>query len=144
MDPDVAESLAGLRLFERTPAGYVGVWINGRREYLHRLILCAPPGMVVDHINFNMLDNRRRNLRLTVQSDNALGRRKRRRPSSSIYLGVSELRPNRWRAEIKARGKRVNIGVFPREIAAALARDRVARLVHGDFAHLNFPDDPAL
>lgn len=45
---------------------------KGRRSlvYMHRLILGAPKGMSVDHINHNGLDNRRRNLRLCSHKEN--------------------------------------------------------------------------
>jgi hypothetical protein len=38
---------------------------------LHRLVVTAPPGMVVDHINRKKLDNRRLNLRVVTQRENA-------------------------------------------------------------------------
>jgi hypothetical protein len=141
VDAEVAERLAGVRLFERTPEGYVGVWWRGRREYLHRLVVRAPSGLVVHHRNFQRRDNRKVNLLLAPQSENALGRRKGDRPASSIFLGVRKLGTrNLWRAAIRAHGKNIHIGLFAREVEAALARDRVAREVHGVYARLNFPE----
>ena len=48
--------------------------LSGRRTtiYLHRLIMAAPDGLQVDHINHDTLDNRRANLRIvTNQVNNA-------------------------------------------------------------------------
>lgn len=41
-----------------------------RTVRLHRLVMQAPEGMDVDHINGNRLDNRRNNLRICTRGDN--------------------------------------------------------------------------
>lgn len=46
--------------------------INSDRKYLHRLLVGAEKGQVVDHINHNTLDNRKDNLRKCNQSVNRL------------------------------------------------------------------------
>ncbi len=41
-----------------------------RRLHLHRLIMKCPKNMIIDHINGNGLDNRRKNLRICTHADN--------------------------------------------------------------------------
>jgi hypothetical protein len=48
---------------------YARAWVNGRREYMHRMIISAD---LVDHINRDGLDNRRENLRPATKSLNAI------------------------------------------------------------------------
>ena len=54
---------------KKTDSFYV---MTSDRKYLHRLIMNAQKGQVVDHVNHNTLDNRRGNLRLVSHSENAL------------------------------------------------------------------------
>lgn len=39
-------------------------------KYLHRYVIGCPDGMVVDHINFDVRDNRRENLRICTSAQN--------------------------------------------------------------------------
>jgi hypothetical protein len=43
---------------------------------MHRLITKAPPGMVVDHINHDGLDNRRCNLQVCTHQENMWNQRR--------------------------------------------------------------------
>jgi len=107
---------------------------------MHREILKAPKGMVVDHIDGNGLNNRKSNLRLCTASQNARNRRPNR-VSSSKYKGVSlHKRDKKWDVQIICNGKRTRIGRFDNEIEAALAYDRKAEELFGEFAYLNFPE----
>lgn len=56
--------------------------------YMHRLILGAPKGRVVDHENHDTLDNRRSNLRLCGQRENLQNRRTANSNSTTGIRGV--------------------------------------------------------
>jgi hypothetical protein len=107
--------------------------------YMHRLILDAPRGVRVDHINGVKLDNRRANLRLCTQSQN-MANIPSHRGSSSPFKGVHWSRAsNRWVARIGVRGKKIYLGIFVDPVDAAIAYDKAALDAFGEFARLNFP-----
>lgn len=111
--------------------------IGKRRIYMHREIMNAPRGKVVDHRNRDGLDNRKENLRLGSQSQN-LGNSKSRRGSSK-YKGVSwYARTQRWQAHLMKDGKSIGLGYFMVEEDAAKAYDAKAREVFGEYARTNF------
>ena len=98
----------------------------------------APAGLVVDHIDGNGLNNRKSNLRVCTQAQNSLNSRPRRN-SSSRYKGVSFYKRDKiWQAQIFYNFRTINIGRFDDEIEAALAYDRKAAELFGEFAYLNF------
>jgi hypothetical protein len=112
------------------------------RLLMHRLIMGAPKGMVVDHINRDGLDNRRANLRVCTQSQNRANSVKPPLCSSS-FKGVKRWRDG-WTAQITVSGKKKHLGVFDAEVVAAQAYDNAAIQYFGEFARLNFPTDHAL
>ena len=111
-----------------------------RKEmYMHRLIINVTPGMFVDHIDHNGLNNRRSNLRLCTPQQNARNHRPQLRRSSK-YKGVSWRKDGKvFRALIWYNKKSVHLGYFKSEIDAAKAYDKKAKELFGEFAYLNFP-----
>jgi AP2 domain len=92
----------------------------------------------VDHVDHDTLNNQRYNLRESTPLQSSHNTRSR--AGTSQYKGVLwEQSRGRWKAEIRASGKKRFIGRFDDEEEAARAYDRIAKVVHGRFAVLNFP-----
>jgi hypothetical protein len=108
-----------------------------QQETLHGAIIGSSPGLEIDHINGNGLDNRRCNLRLVEHSINV--QNSLAAWGASRYRGVSwDAEKRRWRATIGHQGRLIRLGRFTDEIEAAIARDHYATCIPG--ARLNFPD----
>lgn len=115
---------------------------NGQRRtvFLHRLIMEAPEGSQVDHINWNRLDNRRSNLRLASPAQN---QRNRSGAQSNSRLGIRGVswnrRQQRWRAFIGLGGSPEYLGSFRDPHTAREAYARAAIKHFGEFASPNGP-----
>lgn len=87
---------------------------------MHRVIVDAPDGLQVDHVNGDRLDNRRANLRLVTQAQNSQNHGAR--GGASLFRGVYwHSQRQRWMAQVKMAGKRHYLGLFDSEQAAARA-----------------------
>jgi hypothetical protein len=112
-----------------------------KESRMHREIMSAPAGLLVDHKDGNSLDNRRENLRLATHSQNACNSQINKTKSKSRFRGACLDKSNgRWFTTIRTNGKRLWFGYFDNEIEAAKAYDEAAKKYHGEFARLNFPD----
>ena len=108
---------------------------KGKTIFLHRFLLQAKAKQYVDHINGNGLDNRKSNLRICTNTQNAWNSNYTR--GRSRYRGVCPGGKNgkKWRAHIRiGNGKRKYLGTFSTELAAHLAYENARKELHGEFA----------
>jgi hypothetical protein len=114
---------------------YVWARIGGKVTRMHRLLMSAPSGIEVDHVNGDTFDNRRSsNLRLCTHHQNAMNRSKNigREGFKGVYP-----RAHKHVAAIKLNAKNIYLGIFSNPIDAALAYNAAAIKYHGEFARLN-------
>lgn len=89
---------------------------------MHRCIMNAKKGDIIDHINHNTLDNRRCNLRFVTCSQNNMNKRKYSNNSSG-FPGVNWSKSaKKWRSYIQSKGKQVHLGNFDSKDDAIKAR----------------------
>lgn len=110
---------------------------TGRRNglLLHRFIMNAKSGEVVDHINRNKSDSRRKNLRTVTRQGNAQNIAGR---SASGFKGVVAHRGG-FCVYFRRGGRTVNLGIYDKAEVAARVWD-AASLKTSSLTPLNFPD----
>ena len=125
---------------ESNGGGHVCAKTGGgkHRQVMHRLLMEAGPGQVVDHINGNPLDNRRGNLRLVTKRWMNNANTGKVREGSSIYKGVTYHKASeRWSAHIARENTSYHLGLFDTERDAAIAYNVASRFLHGEWGRLN-------
>lgn len=100
--------------------GYPSRRRNGRVEYLHVLIGGQEAGREIDHMNGNLLDVRRCNLRLVPHKINAQNLTRLQRNNTSGFRGVTFDR-GKWKAAATIDGRSYHIGRFVSAAAAGEA-----------------------
>jgi len=111
--------------------------VNGKRHNLslHRLITNEDKGFVVDHKDGDYTNNRRENLRICTQKQNTANQRLNKLNTSG-FKGVSAVRNGKaW----SVRAADIHLGTYATREEAALAYDKAARELFGEFACVNFP-----
>lgn len=104
-----------------------------RNIYLHQLIMgthiSRDKYLVVDHINHQRSDNRRKNLRLVTYQQNSRNCSVAKRNTSG-YTGVSwNIGKNRWQATIRIDGRLIMLGMR-KELDDAIELRKQAEIVY--------------
>ena len=126
----------------RTFYARTNIWLHkiGKQKTvrMHRYILLLNnPSVLVDHKDCNGLNNQKNNLRIATPYQNAANKSSIQNGYSK-YLGVSwHIKIKRWEARISKNNKSHYLGVFKNEVDAAIAYNKKATELHGEFANLN-------
>lgn len=113
-------------------AGYAVTHHNGSRIKMHRLLLNAPQGMFVDHINHNTLDNTKANLRIVTPQQNCMNVKPRKGISGVNWCKAS----NKWRALINDNGKRKHLGLYEKYEDAVDVRKAAELQYYGEYRYI--------
>lgn len=104
----------------------------------HRLIFGLKDKKIfVDHINHDITDNRKNNLRLSDCSKNQMNKVLLKTNSSGV-TGVGYRKPyNTWRARITVGGKNIYLGDFQKIEDAIVARKNAEEKYFGQYSYSN-------
>jgi len=112
---------------------------NQRQIYMHKQIMGVLPGIQIDHINHNGLNNRKCFLRICSNAQNQRNQQVLPNRGKSIYKGVSWCkRSKKWVAQIIYNHKHKFLGYRNSEIECAELYDKKAKELFGEFASLNY------
>ena len=110
---------------------------------MHRVIMDAKPGDILDHIDGNGLNNQKNNLRFCSKSQNNANSIKRESISGfrGVYRYYKFPLGKTWVVRMNINGKKKHFGNFTDKIEAAKVYDAEAKKAFGKFAKLNFPGE---
>lgn len=116
---------------------------NPKAGLLHRFLLKAEKDVFVDHKDRDGFNNRRENLRICTGTQN-LGNSKVPKTNTTGFKGVyttdncKKPRTFPFMSKIQFEKKHIHIGYYMTAEEAALAYDKKARELFGEFARTNF------
>ncbi len=115
--------------------GYPVIVIDGKKDFLHRLVVNAQPGTLIDHINRDKLNAQRSNLRHATSSENAHNKNQHIN-SSGMCTGVRK-RGNSYSVSVVKDSISHPGGSYNDANVANWARDQLAKQLFGNHASLN-------
>lgn len=104
-----------------------------KQVLMHRIIIGDIPGLEVDHIDGNRLNNQKNNLRICNRLQNSLNR-KRQSNNKSGFKGVS-FHKGKFRSVIQINKQYIHLGSFGNKIDAFKKYKEAAKMLHGEFAN---------
>jgi DUF971 family protein len=116
---------------------YGGFYENGKRKTicitLQRLLTNAKKNEVVDHKNHDTLDNRKINLRVTVNDKNTKNRSGKNANNKSGYRNVS-LVDGKYIVQLQIEGKNTVLGSFDDVHEAGECAEKMRQKHYGEYA----------
>lgn len=104
-----------------------------KRIWLHKLLLDCPRSMEIDHIDGNILNNQRANLRVVTHADNLKNQKLRKNNTTGLngvgWFGAGK----KWRARIMVDYKEIHLGYFEDKQEAIKARRKAEQTYFGEF-----------
>jgi len=100
---------------------------------MHRVLMDAPIGLEVDHIDCNGLNNRRSNLRVVTRSQNMCNTRPSIGGASELKGAIYHKARRKWVSFITLEKKTLYLGIFATPEEAHAAYCEASARLHGEF-----------
>lgn len=112
---------------------------NNTTVSMHRIIMgCSQfDGLYVDHINHDVTDNQKHNLRICSNSQNNANKDLQKNNTSGTTGVVLDKRTNKWVSQIFINGKHIHLGVFEKYEDAVKARKEAEEKYFEEFSFDN-------
>lgn len=110
---------------------------NRKSLIMHRVLLGVTDSTIhIDHRDGNGLNNQRSNIRVATASQNMANRRKIGGVSKHLGVYYNKV-AKKWASAVSKNNVKYRLGYFDNENDAAIAYNKKAIELHGDFAKLN-------
>jgi hypothetical protein len=120
---------------------YARASIKGKIVTLHHFVFKKPDGKnIIDHINRDNFNNKKKNLREVSKSFNSQNKNISKNTDinfTSEYIGVSKENNSKYDKKYRAMCQRINLGSFENEIEAAIQYDKYTYKIFGENAYNN-------
>ncbi len=137
VDDDDFERVSKYKWHYDKVTGYARACVNGKWLFLHRFIMGAVTGEIIDHKDTNKLICKKDNLRFCTKRQNHMNTKKPT-TNTSGYKGVSwDKVRNKFTSQIKVNQKHIFLGRFEEAKDAARCYNEAAKKYFGDFANIN-------
>lgn len=105
--------------------------------YLHRLVMDAPDGSIVDHKFGNLLDARRSELRFVTAAENNANIRNRKQRDIPFKGVFRNKKTSKYEVKVGFAKRKIYFGVYEDMAEAAKVYNRYALMFYGEMAALN-------
>lgn len=125
--------------FKDNSTGYIRsrLPISGTKISLHRIVMGAEHDEIIDHINHDLSDNRKSNLRKCTKAQNSANSVMRIDNKSGCPGVWYDKKRNKWFAQISVKNKRINLGRFNTREDAIVAKHEAQNKYFKEFSYLN-------
>lgn len=137
IDSDKLSIIKDVKFYPSNQNNGICYLIDSRGRSLHHYLFENIKGLEIDHINLDVLDNRRENIRYCTHQQNQMNQPLQRNNKSGVS-GVSFYPArNKYRARIKVKQQEIHLGYYNTLEEATMARNVGMQCMFGAYGRYN-------